>query len=122
MTSVTKVNAVALLLALTSTFSLQAEETPAVQAVPSSHPQLRYHPEGEGSSVRTAAANSIGRYAVTRRFRLFISATGRDGAAWITTEFSAILISLYNVATMQCGCMISKKSPRDICRDGCSGF
>ena len=100
MTSVTKVNAVALLLALTSTFSLQAEETPAVQAVPSSHPQLRYHPEGEA----------------------IVCQNGGDGAAWITTEFSAILISLYNVATMQCGCMISKKSPRDICRDGCSGF
>jgi hypothetical protein len=36
-----------LLFALTGTLTLQAAENAATQAVPSMHPQLRYHPEGE---------------------------------------------------------------------------
>jgi hypothetical protein len=47
MTRLTSVNMAAMLLALSGTLSLQGAETPAAQAVPSSHPQLRYYPEGE---------------------------------------------------------------------------
>ena len=36
-----------LLFGLTGTLTLQAAENAATQAVPSMHPQLRYHPEGE---------------------------------------------------------------------------
>jgi len=47
MTRRTSVNVAALLLILSGTLNLQGVEKAAAQAVPSSHPQLRYHPEGE---------------------------------------------------------------------------
>ena len=47
MTRPTSFNVAALLLALTGTLNLQGVENTAAQAVPTSHPQLRYHPEGE---------------------------------------------------------------------------
>ena len=46
MTRRTSVNMAALLLFLSGTFNLQGAENAAL-AVPTSHPQLRYHPEGE---------------------------------------------------------------------------
>ena len=121
MTRRTSVNRVALLLALTGTFNLQGAEN-AAQAVASSHPQLRYHPEGEAIVCPNGGSDFNRPLYCNQSWPTILSATARDGLGWIGTAFSVIWISPCNVATMWCGCMISRASHPVTRRAGCSGF